>query len=233
MICATFSPLHLGQATAMCHRAGGRSRCVAFQSPPFGASHCNCEVHQREPLRRVLSVPSIRGKPLQSCDVCDILTIIDPFSPLHSGQATAIFDKRLSTVESRFFQSPPFGASHCNLLIGMLAVVIGMSFSPLHSGQATEIQTVSPRRITRRPFSPLHSGQATAMKMHALALSAIDPFSPLHSGQATAIPQIPQIGYPILLFQSPPFGASHCNEETRQKLSEANKLSVPSIEGSK
>src|SRR6266496_631344 len=170
MICATFSPLHLGQATAMCHRAGGRSRCVAFQSPPFGASHCNCEVHQREPLRRVLSVPSIRGKPLQSCDVCDILTIIDPFSPLHSGQATAIFDKRLSTVESRFFQSPPFGASHCNLLIGMLAVVIGMSFSPLHSGQATAIPQIPqigyPILLFQSPpFGASHCNEETRQKL--------------------------------------------------------------------
>src|SRR6266496_3862160 len=61
-----------------------------FQSPPFGASHCNL---------RQISAPTNR---------------MTSFSPLHSGQATAITRHNQPEDAPPSFQSPPFGASHCN-----------------------------------------------------------------------------------------------------------------------
>src|SRR6266487_2414611 len=86
----TFSPLHSGQATAiMLLWMRGHTRLL-FQSPPFGASHCNNGWIDRPRFWYRLSVPSIRGKPLQ-CQLFEAeCTGNTAFSPLHSGQATAM-----------------------------------------------------------------------------------------------------------------------------------------------
>ncbi len=130
--------LHSGQATAISSIERGNETRLVFQSPPFGASHCNCgfsccfvvrDFFQSPPFgashcnarppgqcahRKPLSVPSIRGKPLQYNSSGYKGVSKRAFSPLHSGQATAI----AIIVDLSFlacdFQSPPFGASHCN-----------------------------------------------------------------------------------------------------------------------
>src|SRR5437867_2100819 len=63
-----------------------------------------------------LSVTSLRSKPLQSAidDERYKQYPYQPFSPLHSGQATAISPRVTRSSIVQFFQSPPFGASHCN-----------------------------------------------------------------------------------------------------------------------
>src|SRR6266496_207563 len=81
-----------------CHSCYGIvAQALSFQSPPFGASHCNI-------IRKVpcefdddLSVPSIRGKPLQWYGDRGGIRRHLTFSPLHSGQATAIFSSRRRT----------------------------------------------------------------------------------------------------------------------------------------
>src|SRR6266536_276191 len=87
---STFSPLHSGQATAIRQFIFCDLSRYTFQSPPFGASHCNYFPCSQPSRRLHLSVPSIRGKPLQ----CQ--------------------DQAQRALRQRVFQSPPFGASHCN-----------------------------------------------------------------------------------------------------------------------
>src|SRR6266496_4274802 len=118
---------------------------LRFQSPPFGASHCNITAStpkfgvlplsvpsiRGKPLQFsfvpllswviVLSVPSIRGKPLQLGTLSDEESVIRTFSPLHSGQATAMSKCFSLSQPSCVFQSPPFGASHCNEIVVSLA----------------------------------------------------------------------------------------------------------------
>ncbi len=161
---------------------------MRFQSPPFGASHCNPTAWYPPPLVKDLSVPSIRGKPLQfgirekRCAIGNGLSVpsirgkplqcpfvkmhprcfplrlsvpsirgkplqlsrqsaspthLESFSPLHSGQATAIESRSPHRDPCGDFQSPPFGASHCNQVAMLHDVRLLFAFSPLHSGQAT------------------------------------------------------------------------------------------------
>src|SRR6266496_2088278 len=87
---SSFSPLHSGQATAI-------TSLIVSALNAFA-----------------LSVPSIRGKPLQYNSLNTKVWRIGPFSPLHSGQATAIPSFVRLPNQYPLFQSPPFGASHCN-----------------------------------------------------------------------------------------------------------------------
>src|SRR6266496_3247194 len=80
---------------------------------------------------------SIRGKPLQCQMLVELAILNKPFSPLHSGQATAIRKRYPTRQLSQDFQSPPFGASHCNNATVTSAPAWLDPFSPLHSGQAT------------------------------------------------------------------------------------------------
>src|SRR6266487_11893 len=89
----SFSPLHSGQATAIGFATAVLAKSDVFQSPPFGASHCNLPSTLVEARHNRLSVPYIRGKPLQSD-----------------------FQDSQEEVPSAF-QSPPFGASHCNFRV--------------------------------------------------------------------------------------------------------------------
>src|SRR6266487_3042591 len=90
ILVSAFSPLHSGQVTAMATRATLALAQKIFQSPPFGASHCNNGWIDRPRFWYRLSVPSIRGKPLQ-CQLFEAeCTGNTAFSPLHSGQATAM-----------------------------------------------------------------------------------------------------------------------------------------------
>ncbi len=130
-----------------------------------------------------LSVPSIRGKPLQSSRPCMTRISSPTFSPLNSGQATAILDEDLfRKVTMTFsplnsgqatamlqlalcsmcppvFQSPQFGASHCNVLhkqASSLCPSIFQSpqFGASHCNRAS-VEKKNPmfRRIGRkRPF---------------------------------------------------------------------------------
>src|SRR6266496_798921 len=116
LICKSrsFSPLHSGQATAILHSLCTKRLNLFFQSPPFGASHCNNIHRPALPGVPQLSVPSIRGKPLQFLPWPSWPSPNLTFSPLHSGQATAMMMAPSIAVTLAIFQSPPFGASHCN-----------------------------------------------------------------------------------------------------------------------
>src|SRR6266496_4200777 len=134
-----------------------------------------------------LSVPSIRGKPLQLDNSFFVICLVIPFSPLHSGQATAITFHVLSLHDGYIFQSPPFGASNCT----------GSSISRTYQ----ECHFQSP------PFGASHCNVRIKLSEHY----GKESFSPLHSGQATAMVRATRSIAPNFLFQSPPFGASHCN----------------------
>src|SRR6266487_5969100 len=100
-----------------------------FQSPPFGASHCN----MRKPKYGLWTSSS--------------------FSPLHSGQATAIIQDSPGKQLIVAFQSPPFGASHCNLICFCCTAICVSPFSPLHSGQATAITSLIVSALNSFPLS--------------------------------------------------------------------------------
>src|SRR6266496_1417435 len=86
------------------------------------------------------------------------------FSPLHSGQATAITSLIVSALNAFALSVPsirgkPLQYNSLNTKVWRIA-----PFSPLHSGQATAIQFRATAILGDRPFSPLHSGQATAIR---------------------------------------------------------------------
>src|SRR6266536_126690 len=130
------------------------------------------------------------------------------------------------------FQSPPFGASHCNPTIPIPYARADKAFSPLHSRQATAISACkccpSPGASLSVPSirgKPLQSNQWHSVLQESL------PFSPLHSGQATAIGRPDSLDLQEQIFQSPPFGASHCNLAFLMHETPESVLSVPSIRG--
>src|SRR6266496_1228680 len=136
-----------------------------------------------------LSVPSIRGKPLQFIKGSIVCSYFSSFSPLHSGQATAIaYDIHSNSVLS-YFQSPPFGASHCNGVVRLLEAIRNALSVPSIRGKPLQSDCLVSTSFSERSFSPLHSGQATAMPLcqNAPTMLSTASFSPLHSGQATAI----------------------------------------------
>ncbi len=134
------------------------------------------------------------------------------FSPLHSGQATAIIQDSPGKQLIVAFQSPPFGASHCNLICFCCTAICVSPFSPLHSGQATAITSLIVSALNAFALSvPSIRGKPLQYNSLNTKVWRIGPFSPLHSGQATAIPSFVRLPNQYPPFQSPPFGASHCN----------------------
>src|SRR6266496_2946047 len=160
---SSFSPLHSGQATAIIQDSPGKQLIVAFQSPPFGASHCNL-----------------------ICFCCTAICV-SPFSPLHSGQATAITSLIVSALPVFPLSVPSIRGKPLQYsFVPLLSWVIVLSV-PSIRGKPLQLGTLSDEESVIRTFSPLHSGQATAMSK-CFSLSQ-----------------------PSCVFQSPPFGASHCN----------------------
>src|SRR6266487_2681757 len=111
----TFSPLHSGQATAMYIFTFSGALASDFQSPPFGASHCNSLLMTLTP-----NATSTFQSPPFGASHCNWMhwrretRYTRTFSPLHSGQATAMRAAYPTPQPQIVFQSPPFGASHCN-----------------------------------------------------------------------------------------------------------------------
>src|SRR6266581_949514 len=86
----SFSPLHSGQATAIFKSQAEKIFVFRFQSPPFGASHCNVTVKAG-----VTSIDNFQSPPFGASHCNQVrrkraMLPYSTFSPLHSGQATAI-----------------------------------------------------------------------------------------------------------------------------------------------
>src|SRR6266496_2522422 len=178
-----FSPLHSGQATAIKMPVTAAQLVATFSPLHSGQATAIGCIGGARPDTQGLSVPSIRGKPLQ-CDIAYLQRL------LKEG-----------------FQSPPFGASHCN---------DGWSHWS---------------RFWYRLSVPSIRGKPLQWQPELLLTSPRRSFSPLHSGQATAIMLLWMRGHTRLLFQSPPFGASHCNNGWIDRPRFWYRLSVPSIRG--
>jgi len=138
--------------------------------------------------RHVLSVPSIRGKPLQFPVLTVAVIEALPFSPLNSGQATAM----LSTS--------PWCAASAALSV------------PSIRGKPLQCQSIHASISTERPFSPLNSGQATAITQ-ARDWQALRIYfqSPQFGASHCNLVEILEHVQAKIAFQSPQFGASHCN----------------------
>src|SRR6266496_408751 len=106
------------------------------------------------------------------------------------------------------FQSPPFGASHCNL------------------------RQISAPTNRMTSFSPLHSGQATAIPRLAHVFGVLIVLSvPSIRGKPLQFGRHDSLDLQEQIFQSPPFGASHCNTSVYTVERGKSHLSVPSIRG--
>src|SRR6266496_1660961 len=178
-----FSPLHSGQATAIKMPVTAAQLVATFSPLHSGQATAIGCIGGARPDTQGLSVPSIRGKPLQ-CDIAYLQRLL-----------------------KERFQSPPFGASHCN---------DGWSHWS---------------RFWYRLSVPSIRGKPLQWQPGLLLTSPRRSFSPLHSGQATAISNLVLDGVQFFDFQSPPFGASHCNANYLKQNAQETRLSVPSIRG--
>ena len=182
-------PCHRGKPLQYIPGESSSILCVNFQSPAIGASLCNRCSCAALLIGNDLSVPCHRGKPLQFTGTSPVAMRRGSFSPLPSGQASAIcFFLANIALKCVGFQSPAIGASLCNCIAPGNALNERSPFSPLPSGQASAIYLPDRKRYAQDRLSvPCHRGKPLQWSGFRASSALFSPFSPLPSGQASAM----------------------------------------------